>query len=309
MTDEGTGEGAAEVDDDLVVRLLREQAPQLADLPVRPSDTSGSSNVVFRLGDGYAVRLPSSDHYSSDLLNEIEWLPHLGPSLTAPVPEVVWAGRPTAVFPRPWAVVSWVTGELPVGLDAGRQQALAAGLGEFLRSLHALDTVGQRSGAARWGYRCGEPVTATIDSWLLEAADQLTDLFDPTQVRRAWQLLREVPAATGPPCWVHTDVSAENVLVHPDGRLAGVIDFGGLGVGDRAVDLLYAWGLFDAPGREVLRTTYGADEATWARARAWAFVGPGLLTIAHYREQLPRRTAHLTAMVEAVAGEVGIRLR
>ena len=184
---------------------------------------------------------------------------------------------------------------------------LAAGL--LLRSLHAVDTYGLSSGAGRWGYRCGEPVTDEIDSWAEGAADHLSDLFDPVQVRRAWQLLRDVPAASAPPCWVHTDVSPENILVRPDGRLAGVIDFGGLGVGDRAVDLLYAWSMFDTPGREVLRAACAADEATWTRARAWAFVGPGLMTIAHYRERLPQRTAMLTAMVEAVAGDVGVQLR
>ena len=56
------------------------------------------------------------------------------------------------------------------------------------------------------------------------------------------------------PCWVHADLSAENILVHSDGGLAGVIDFGGLGVGDRSVDLLYAWSLLDAPARDLLRT-------------------------------------------------------
>lgn len=128
-------------------------------------------------------------------------------------------------------------------------------------------------------------------------------------MRRAWRLLRDVPPATTPPCWVHTDLSSENVLVRPDGRLAGVIDFGGLGVGDASVDLLYAWSLFDAPAREVLRAAAQADEATWARARAWAFVGPGLLTIDDYRDTLPERTRRLTAMVEAIAAEVGVQLR
>ncbi|CAN5413384.1 hypothetical protein BH10ACT10_BH10ACT10_20590 [soil metagenome] len=298
-----------DLDPDLVARLLRQQAPHLADLRVRRSDTSGSSNAVFRLGDTYAVRLPRADEYAADLVTETDWLPHLGPSLTAPVPDIVFAGQASDVFPRPWAVVSWVPGDLPADLDAQQQRALAATLGDFLRSLHAVDTCGLTSGAGRWGYRCGEPVTDEIDSWAERAADQLSDLFDPAQVRRAWRLLRDVPAASAPPCWVHCDVSAENILVHPDGRLAGVIDFGGLGVGDRAIDLLYAWSLLDPPGRELLRTTSGADEATWTRARAWAFVGPGLLTIANYREQLPQRTAVLTAMVYAVADEVGVQLR
>ena len=102
---------------------------------------------------------------------------------------------------------------------------------------------------------------------------------------------------------------AAHVLVDARGALAGVIDFGGLGVGDPAVDLLYAWDLFDAQGRAVFARAAGADEAMWARSRAWAFAGPGLLTLANYRDTMPERTARLTRMVEAVATDVGVALR
>ncbi len=152
-------------------------------------------------------------------------------------------------------------------------------------------------------------MTDVIDGWAHSAAHHLEDLFVPGQVREAWRRVRDVPPASGPPCWVHTDLSAENLLASPDGDLVGVVDFGGLGVGDRSVDLLYAWSMFDAPAREVLRAESGADEATWLRARAWAFVGPGLLTIVNYRHSMPERTARLTRMVEVVAEEVGVSLR
>lgn len=296
-------------DPDRVIRLLRDRAPHLAHLPVRVSPASGSSNWVFRLGDALAVRVPRADRYVPDLLKEIRWLPHIAPRVAGPVPEVVAAGAASPAFPRPWAVVSWVPGEPPRVLDEGQQARFAETLGVFLQSLHAVRTTGAPHGADHWGYRCGEPVTDEIDEWAEEAATDLADLFDPAAVREAWRRLRRVPPATQPVCWVHTDLSAENVLVHPDGRLAGVIDFGGLGIGDRSVDLLYAWSLLDAPARDLLRVTSGADEATWARARAWAFVGPGLLTVAGYRTTMPARTRRLTSMVEAVAAEVGVRLR
>lgn len=293
----------------LVTRLLREQAAHLADLPVRPSGASGSSNWVFRLGGDLAIRLPRSDHDVSGLANEVRWLPRLAPGLPVPVPEVVAVGRPSGAFPRPWAVVSWVPGELPLALDGPQQLLLAESLGTFLQVLHAVDTADVPAGPEHWGYRCGEPVTDEIDQWVDHAAGALADLFDPTGVREAWRRLRDVPAATGPACWVHTDVSEENLLVHDDGRLAGVIDFGGVGVGDRSVDVLYAWSTFDAPARERLRVASSADADTWTRARAWAFGGPGLLTLATYRRTMPSRTRRLTAMVETIAAEVGIRLR
>lgn len=292
----------------LVTELLREQAPELAALPVRVSATSGSSNWVFRLGEAMVVRLPRSESYVPDLVNEVRWLPHVAPHVVSPVPEVIAAGEAGSTYPRPWAVLSWIPGELPGRLDAAQQLRFAETLGGFLRSLHAIEVSDAARDAGRSSYRCGEPVTDTIDAWADTSATALADLFDPAAVREAWRRLRLVPAASQPACWVHTDLSAENTLVHHDGRLAGVIDFGGLGVGDRSVDLLYAWSLLDAPARDLLRRTSGADEVTWHRARAWAFVGPGLLTIVNYRRSMPERTARLVAMVEAVAAEVGVSL-
>lgn len=293
----------------LVTQLLREQFPTLASREVRPSHASGSSNWVFRVGDECAVRLPRSDAYIADLLNEAHFLPRLGPHLTVAVPEVLFLAEPTERFSRPWTVVSWIPGEPPLAFGAPEQVRLAASLGQFVRRLHRVDTFDLEPGPERWGYRAGEPVTDVIDGWVDSAAHQLEDLFDPGQVKEAWRRVREVPATSAQPCWVHTDLSSENLLATSGGDLTGVLDFGGLGIGDRSVDLLYAWSMFDSPARQVFRQESGADQATWLRARSWAYAGPGLLTIANYRHTMPARTATLTTMIETIADEVGITLR
>lgn len=297
------------VDPPFVTQLLLEQAPEFAALTPRMTTTSGSSNWVFRLGDDLAVRLPRDDAYAEDLRTEVAWLPRLGPALPVPVPAIRHVGVPSALFPRPWAVVTWIPGATPAELDAAGQATLARAFGRFTRALHGFDVTGVVDAHLSAGYRTGEPVTDATDAWVDEAATDLADLFDPARVREAWRRLRDVAPRGGPPCLVHADLSAENVLVGRDGALVGVIDFGGLGLGDPAVDLLYAWDLLDPPARVVLREVAGVDDVTWQRARAWSFVGPGLVTIAGYRTTMPTRTARLVAMVEAVAGEVGVDLR
>lgn len=292
----------------LVVRLLREQLPGLAHHDVRPSEASGSSNWVFRVGEEHAVRLPRSDAYTADLRKEARFLARLAPHLGVAVPEVRLLAEPSALFPRPWTVVTWVPGETPAELGVPEQARLARTLGRFVRHLHRVATGDLEPGAQNWGYRAGEPVTDEIDAWAASAAGELEDLFDPGRVREAWRRIRDVPPAAEPPCWIHTDLSVENILAAPDGDLVGVVDFGGLGIGDRSVDLLYAWSMFDEAAREVLRKESEVDDATWLRARAWAFVGPGLLTIEGYRHSMPERTAGLITMVEAVAAEVGVSL-
>lgn len=295
-------------DTDLVRQLVREQAPQLARLPISPSLDAGSSNWVFRLGDDLAVRLPRTDDYVEAIENEELWLPRVTPATSAPTPELIVFGKPSPAFERPWAIVSWISGNRLGELRPAEQHVLAQDLGAFLQQLHRVDVAGMPAGAERWGYRCGEPVTDQSDAWADEAADALADLFDPTAVREAWRRVRNVPPATTTPCVVHTDLSSENILVHPDGHLAGVIDFGSCGIGDPAVDLLYAWSFLDPPARRTLREAAGADETTWLRARAHAFTGPGLLTLNGYRTTMPERTARLTRLVRAIAAEVDVDL-
>lgn len=55
-----------------------------------------------------------------------------------------------------------------------------------------------------------------------------------------------------------------------DGVLAAVIDFGCMGVGDPACDLMPAWLYLSAGTREAFRAELSVDEPTWARGRGWA---------------------------------------
>ena len=68
----------------------------------------------------------------------------------------------------------------------------------------------------------------------------------------------------------HGDLVPGNVLV-ADGRLVGIIDVGGLGPADPALDLVSAWHLLEAGPREALREDLGPDDLQWERGKAWAF--------------------------------------
>lgn len=46
------------IDADLVRRLVARSFPDLADQPLQTTGETGSSNALYRLGDGLAVRLP-----------------------------------------------------------------------------------------------------------------------------------------------------------------------------------------------------------------------------------------------------------
>jgi len=66
----------AEIDEGLVVRLLEEQAPHLAGLPVRHV-RNGWDNAIWRLGDGLAVRVTRRAVAVALHRHEQRWLPIL----------------------------------------------------------------------------------------------------------------------------------------------------------------------------------------------------------------------------------------
>ena len=68
----------------------------------------------------------------------------------------------------------------------------------------------------------------------------------------------------------HGDLIPGNVLVSR-GRLAAVIDVGGLGPADPALDLVGAWHLLETGPRQTLRDDLGCDDLEWERGKAWAF--------------------------------------
>ena len=107
----------------------------------------------------------------------------------------------------------------------------------------------------------------------------------PDAVAAVWDTALRAPAWHGPPVWIHGDVSSGNLLA-VQGRLSAVIDFGGLGVGDPACDLMIAWTLFSGESREAFRAALSVDDATWARGRGWA-LSIGLIALPYYQSTNP----------------------
>ena len=96
----------------------------------------------------------------------------------------------------------------------------------------------------------------------------------------AWDSALESPAWGLPPVWIHGDLDARNLLVR-DGRLSAVIDWGCLGVGDPACEVMVAWKVLTADTRAIFRNALSVDEPTWARARGWA-LSQALAALAYY---------------------------
>ena len=265
-------------DAELVRRLVLEQHPDLAHLPLTQVD-GGWDNTVFRLGDELAIRLPRRSATAALVANEQRWLPELASRLPLPVPTPVRVGRPGSGFPWAWSVVRWLPGTAAFAAPSFDRRAVAVALGGFLRALHQPAP----SGAPQSPWR-SIPLDARTER-LHAHLDQLHDSVNRERILALWDRLVVTPRWSGPPMWIHGDLHPGNLLIH-DSALAAVIDFGDIACGDPATDLSVMWMLLPPEHREALFEAAGhnranpADEEMWRRARGWALaIGVAVLAL------------------------------
>ncbi|GII94207.1 aminoglycoside phosphotransferase family protein [Sinosporangium siamense] len=252
-----------EITADLVHDLLQEQHPDLAGLAIREV-AGGWGNQMWRLGDDLSVRMPRTEGAPDLLRKECRWLPVLAPRLPLPVPNPVRIGEPSARFPKPWTIMTWVPGEPLDYTSISRGDHAADTLAGFLKALH----VEAPEDAPISEDRGDHPKTYTDGFDHFVHAVVPDDLAD--EVRAVWDDAVAAPGWDGPPLWVHGDLHPANVVVS-DGTLTGVIDFGDMFAGDPAWDLAAAWVVLPADAASPFFDAYAqADEGTIRRARGLA---------------------------------------
>ena len=276
---------AEEVDTDvsLVGRLLAAQFPQWSGLPIEPVHSAGTDNAIYRLGDDMAVRLPRIQRATGQVDKEHQWLPRLAPLLPLAIPIALAKGMPAEGYPWRWSVYKWLAGETATIERIADLRQAAIALAQFVAALQRIDpTGGPPPGVHNFGR--GVPL-ALRDAATRTAIASLEGMIDTDAVTVAWEAALKAAAWNRPPVWIHGDLLPGNLLVER-GRLSGVIDFGGLGVGDPACDLMVAWTLFSDESRSVFRAVLSVDEATWTRGRGWA-LSWALIYIPYYLDSNP----------------------
>jgi len=280
----------------LARRLVDSQFPQWAHRPIGPGSTTGTVNVLHRLGDDLVVRLPRVARPFDDVDREARWLDRLRPHLPVAVPDQVAVGRPGEGYPGRWSIYRWIDGHTPDAANLTDPHLLASDLAGFITALQAVDTDG---GSGPGGHR-GGPLAAR-DRPTREAIGGLGHLIDVEAASEAWTASLATPAWTGPPVWVHADLSPGNLLLR-GGRLSAVLDFGSCGIGDPAADLIVAWNLLPADARATFREAVDVDHDTWNRGRGWA-LSIALIQLPYYEHTLPTMAADARRTIDQVLAD------
>ena len=260
-------EGQLLVTTDMVHDLVGGQFPECARLPIEGVRSEGTVNAIFRIGEQLAARFPLQpndvDTTRQWLQREADAARELLGHTRVPVPEPVAIGEPGAGYPLPWSIHTWVPGTTASETDASTSDHFAHDLAEFIQHVRSIDVAGRTfTGNGRGGD------LRSHDNWLETCFSESTRLVDVPQLRQIWTRLRQLPR-NSPDVMTHGDLIPGNVLVS-EGRLPGILDVGGLGPADPALDLVAAWHLLDADRRQLLRGDLGCDDLEWERGKAWA---------------------------------------
>lgn len=271
------------IEETQVRQLLASQFPRWATLPLKPVGATGTDNILFRLGSKLVVRFPRVESAVAQRLKEHHWLPKLAPQLPLQVPQPLALGQPSAFFPWHWSIYAWIEGE-PMDVERVAQNgSVAVALARFIQALQKQDTN-------------GAPVPGEHNSWrgvalvkrdraTRRALTLLENIIDTKAALQTWEAAVDASPHQQPPVWLHGDLMPSNLLMK-NGRLIGVIDFGCLGVGDPACDVMAAWTLFDKSNRRTFREALAVDHATWLRGCGWA-LSFGLIALPYYQNTNP----------------------
>ena len=245
---------------DLEERLAR-AFPDLQVAPLRELAT-GFHSVAVETGDGVIFRIPRQKGTSHGHTDEFRALPVLAPLLPAPVPVPEWRiepGHPD--FPLGVIGYRKLPGRHPTPADG---PALVPGLADFLRALHGIPLGrAEELGLQAWL----EPRESLL--WHRDRVlPALETLLEPDEYRRvtAWwdAVLDEGALERFRPALRHGDPWFGNLLVDESGRLAGVLDWEGLEIGDPAADLA-AQVYFGEPFVRALLDRYGPVDEGFER--------------------------------------------
>ncbi|MBA3536567.1 MAG: aminoglycoside phosphotransferase family protein [Tatlockia sp.] len=253
---------------ELARKLIDEQFPEFADLPIMSVEKQGQDNRTYRLGKELLIRMPTAGSYALKVPKEQDLLPKIAPYLKIAIPVPIKMGAPSQEYPYPFSIYKWLEGtsiNLLV-LDDDCLEKLAFDLAKFLKELQSIDKVaGPAPGQHNW-WR-GEHVSV-YDKGARKQIAELSTIIDGDKALKLWDMACKTKWEKAP-VWVHGDFAIGNMLIK-EGNLSAIIDFGGMSLGDPACDLVIAWTLLKGRSRQIFIQEMDLDEDTWLRAKAWA---------------------------------------
>jgi aminoglycoside 2''-phosphotransferase len=226
----------------LTVGHARDAIRELTAVPAREVVElgRGTDSVAFLVDGEWVFRFPVLPNAQLTLRRELELLPGLRRALPVAVPVVEHVGRRDGqlVFAGYRCLLGApLSAAVFAGLTPDAQEAALAEIAGFLTALHAYPVA-----AARAAGVAEELLTGAYDPQHRELHRLLGDVLTAREVARLDHVFDDYERDHQPdrvsPVLLHSDLKPEHVLYDDaTGRLAGVLDWGDVSLGDGDFDL------------------------------------------------------------------------
>ncbi|MDP4170991.1 MAG: phosphotransferase, partial [Bacillota bacterium] len=229
----------------------------------------GFDNTVFMVNNEYVFRFPRRKVAVELLETENRLLPQLYPRLPLEIPEPIFRGEPGNGYPWPFLGYKIVKGCIPGTLTHEQRIKSAVEMAGFLKVLHTYPVSSARTclvppdrlhrlNIEKRKMRLVENIEKAKALELLPSADEFA-LYAKTIQHIEVSPVQKL---------VHGDLHFRNIVIDPQGKICGVIDWGDTHIGHPAVDLSFVYSFFPAEGRRIFFGIYGQiDEETEQLAR------------------------------------------
>lgn len=248
--------------------LIRRHFPEVAATTLRelPHTGWGGDSDAYLVDGALVFRFPRRPEVRTSLAVEACLLPRLAPRVGLPIPAFRYVASDPKENDAPPLFVGYpviegerLTPQRFARVDASAAKRIAAQLGAFLTGLHTFP-VGE-------AVACGaEAPRTTVREAVERQYAEVRDRVYPELAAEERAYLDRLYAVylsderhfLQPPVVRHGDLTSDHILLDVDGAaLAGIIDFGDVGIGDAAGDFVWRFEYGEEFFRRVL-ASYGA---------------------------------------------------
>jgi aminoglycoside 2''-phosphotransferase len=235
--------------------------------------------VTLLVDDGLVFRFARRPDVAERLGREARLLPRLAEALPVAVPRFEYVREDPSSGVRFVGYPAIVGASLlEVGVQPAQGPELARQLAEFLSALHSFPM----EEAARRGVPGGgaDDWRREYAAFYAEVSEQVLPLLNAAEqsgVSALWEgYLDDDANFAFAPAFIHRDLGAEHILVDPEGRLTGVVDWGDAAIGDPAIDFT---GLYRDVGQQVTEQVLDhyrqpREPSFWCRIRFYRDIIP-----------------------------------
>ncbi|WP_349728626.1 phosphotransferase [Peribacillus frigoritolerans] len=245
---------------ELAGKLIMMQFPEIELKEIKQLG-EGFDNTVIQINGQFVFRFPRRPIAVTLIQVENQLLPSIAGTFPLAIPEPIFFGKPSTLYPYPFTGYKMVKGHLPVAGSVANKAESAKRFAHFLKALHSFPV----ERAMRLGVQPDGMMRLDVSyrkKSLMENVSNLLKLGFFEQARAVKDFVETLGEwdVQHPVSLVHGDIHIRNVILDDEGVLAGIIDWGDVHVGNPAIDFSFLYSYFPKEVRRVFFDIYGEIE-------------------------------------------------